>query len=163
MNERNKRGKVSEKQQTVDGRLHSAGAPLHDVAVELVARRLSEALVPFLRGLLFEIKFTPSKANYHYEEEITEDCGESYTLDLPRKFKHVTVSVSTAGDRTCPLVITILDPAETEPKKKEKGRTSVSSGSSGSVTGEDGRQVAFKCDGPARDGTCKFRFIVNAD
>jgi len=162
MNERNKK-KIAEKQETIDGRLQPKGAPLHDVAEELIARRISEALAPILSGLLFEIKFTPGKANYRYDQEITEDCGESYTVDLPRKFKHVSVSVATAGDRTCPLIITILDPSETDPKKKEKGKTSVSPGNPGSVTGENGKQVTFECDGKARDGTCNFRFILQAD
>jgi hypothetical protein len=128
----------------------------------LIAARVIFDLVAFYQRLLFDLKFTPGKGHYRYQDESTIDCGETLAVDLPRRFKYISASISTNKDRHCPIIVTILDPAETDATKQEKGKTSVTPGNSGSVTGEDAKRVTFKCDGKKRDGTCHLAFDIIA-
>jgi len=94
--------------------------------------------------------------------KIMKSCGETFAVDLPRRFKKVTVSFTNGKDGHCPIIVTILDPTETDATKQEKGRTRTTPGNDGSVTGEDGKRVTFKCEGKADDGTCHFNFDLLA-
>lgn len=113
--------------------------------------------------LLFDITFKPGMGTYRYQDEVTQDCGETFTVNLPRKFKKVTVSFTNGKDGHCPIIVTILNPDETDATKQEKGKTRTSAGNDGSVTGEDGKRVTFKCDGKSDDGTCHFNFDLLAN